>query len=354
MVKRKIGVLIVDDSAFIRKALKRMLMSDPIINVVGVARDGIEALEKVKHLKPDVVTLDIKMPLMDGLTTLEHLMKENPIPVLVVSSLTRDGGGVTLKALEAGAIDFIDKSSCHTIMDILDIADSLVQKVKVLAGVDLKKVLKIPREQLSPKAILTSTSAPSPAFIQPAHLVVIGASTGGPLALEAILTKLPGEYPGAILIVQHMPLGFTLSFAERLNDLCALRVKEAQEDDYILPGHVYIAPSGYHLKIKSSTKATHVILSKFPHDMLHRPSIDVLFESVGCEWKGKLLAVLLTGMGADGVQGIKAVKQRGGKVIAQDEVTCVVFGIPKAAQQSGLVDAMVPLDRISQRILRFK
>ncbi len=351
MPKRKISVLVVDDSAFMRKALKRMLRSDPMIRVAGDAKDGLEAIDKVARLKPDVITLDVKMSGMDGLEALKRIMKENPTPVLMVSSLTSEGGDVTLRALKMGAVDFIDKSSCHTTMDILEIAESLVEKIKVIAGVDLKKLSqpepKAPPKPLPPKATTGKGGAPS-------HIVAIGASTGGPMSLETVLTALPADYPGAILVVQHMPVGFTSSLAERMNNQCQMEVKEAQEDDPIVPGRIYIAPGGYHLKLRRAVDRFYVLLSKSPRDSQHCPSVDVMMSAVAAVWPGKSLGIVMTGMGADGTEGIKDLKERGGVILAQNEATCVVFGMPRAAYLSGAVDRMVPLNLIAEEIVRFK
>ncbi|MGA1791401.1 MAG: protein-glutamate methylesterase/protein-glutamine glutaminase [bacterium] len=352
MSPRRISVLIVDDSAFIRKAMKRMLGSDPMIKVLGDACDGFEALQRIKSLKPDVVTLDVKMPGMDGLQTLKQIMREYPVPVLMVSSLTGEGGEVTLQALEMGAVDFIDKSSCHTTMDILDIAESLIQKVKVIAKVDLKKVIESkPDPKLAPHP--TRPTAAVTRDGNPSHLVAIGTSTGGPMALEKVLTPLPSNYPGAILVVQHMPLGFTRSLAQRMNQQCPMAVKEAEEGDIILPGNIYIAPSGYHLKIRRSMDKYHVILAKNPGNMPHCPSVDVMMQSVAENWSGKILGIIMTGMGNDGVEGIQAIKKRGGTTLAQNEETCVVFGMPKAAYLTGCVERMVPLSHVAEEIQRF-
>jgi two-component system chemotaxis response regulator CheB len=353
MPKKKISVLVVDDSAFMRKALKRMLNSDQMIRVIGDAKDGLEAIEEVKRLKPDVVTLDVKMSGMDGLQALERIMKERPTPVLMVSSLTSEGGGVTLKALELGAVDFIDKSSCHTAMDILDIADSLVEKIKVIAGVDLKKLVDIkpspaPVKKAPPPSVTPVTDA------IPSHIVAIGASTGGPMTLEKILTRIPGDYPGAILVVQHMPVGFTKSLSERLNNQCAMEVREAQEDDLVVPGRILVAPGGYHLKIRRNGNKFLSALSKDPRDTLHCPSVDVMMESVARVWPGRILGIVLTGMGADGSRGIKAMKLQGGTIIAQNEATCVVYGMPRAAYLSGFVDRMTPLHYVAEEINRFR
>ncbi|UCD83221.1 MAG: chemotaxis response regulator protein-glutamate methylesterase [Deltaproteobacteria bacterium] len=349
---KKISVMVVDDSAFMRKALKRMLSSDPMIRVVGEARDGLSAVEAVKRLKPDVVTLDVKMSGMNGLQALERIMKEHPTPVLMVSSLTSEGGGITLKALEAGAVDFIDKSTCHTTMDIIEIADSLVRKVKVIAGVDLKKVADAMPVPMPPQLQLPS-QVPVTDDI-PSHIVAIGASTGGPMSLEKVLTRLPGSYPGAILVIQHMPLGFTRSLAERLNHQCAMEVKEAQEDDPILPGRIYIGPSGYHLKLRRSMDKYWVVLSKSPRDTQHCPSVDVLIDSVARVWPGRMLGIILTGMGDDGAEGIRVMKQRGGMILAQNEETCVVYGMPKAAYRTGCVDRLVPLNCMAREICEFR
>lgn len=351
MKEKKISVVVVDDSAFMRKALKRMLNSDPMVNVIGTAEDGYDAIEVVKKLKPDVVTLDIKMPGMNGIEALKYIMRDNPVPVLVVSSLTSEGGGVTLEALEAGAVDFIDKSTCHTMMDIVDIADSLVKKIKVIAGVDLNKFKEV--RQAHPTYYAPAIGQMKKEDVIPSHLVVIGASTGGPVSLEKVLTRIPHDYTGAILIVQHMPLGFTLSFAERLDSICSLKVKEAQEDDYIFAGQIYIAPGGYHLKIQKEQQKYKVALSKNPRDALHRPSIDVLMTSVAQNWSGKILGVIMTGMGKDGVVGIEAIKKKGGTIIAQTKQSCVVYGMPKAAKQSGYVDKMLHLNRIAEKIISF-
>lgn len=352
MRPRRILVLVVDDSAFIRKAMKRMLGSDPMIKVIDDACDGLEALEKIKNLKPDVVTLDVRMPGMDGLQTLKKIIRENPVPVLMVSSLTSEGGEITLRALEMGAVDFIDKSSCHTTMDISDIAESLIQKVKVIAGVDLKKVVK------SKPALKPAPPSPIPSMVpfkdgNPSHIVAIGTSTGGPMSLEKVLTSLPGDYPGAIMVVQHMPAGFTKSLAQRMNHLCPMGVKEAEEGDTILPGNIYIAPGGYHLQIQHSIDKYCVALSKNPRDVPHCPSVDVMMKSIAKTWPGRTLGIIMTGMGNDGSEGIQAIKQKGGTILAQNEETCVVFGMPRAAYLTGCVSRMIPLDRIADEICRF-
>ncbi len=353
VARGKISVLVVDDSAFIRRSLRRMLSSDPMIQVVGDSEDGCQAIEAVHRLKPDVVTLDVKMPVMDGLAALERIMRERPTPVIMISSLTGEGGDVTIRALAAGAVDFIDKSSCHTMLDIIDIADTLVQKIKVVAGVDVSKIIGVPmirprvRERKVP---VTSYGVNQP---MPAHLVLIGSSTGGPMALEQVLTRIPGGYSGAILVVQHMPVGFTRSLADRLNSLCRVPVKEAEEDDAILPGRAYIAPAGYHMTVAGREDRYQVVLSKEPSGAAHRPSVDVLFEGAAAAWPGRILAVVMTGMGNDGLEGARAVRDRGGTVLAQDEATCVVYGMPRAIAEARLADRSVPLQDLAEEIMSF-
>lgn len=353
---KKIKVLIVDDSAFIRKAMRRMLSSDPMLEVAGDAMDGPAAIIKVKELKPDVITLDVNMPGMNGIEVLKRIMKENPTPVLMVSSLTNEGGGITLSALEAGAVDFIDKSSCHTIMDILNIADTLIAKVKMIAGVDIQKVMDTaPRPKPTPPLPPRKAVAPPSEVCSdtPTHIVAIGASTGGPMSLESVLCNLPANYPGAILVVQHMPIGFTQSFAERLNTLCRMKVQEAKEDSPILPGNIYIGPAGYHIKMQSKDGKYKVLLSKTPRDAMHIPSVDELMKSVAETWPGTMLGVILTGMGQDGTEGAKEMKRQGATIVSQDEATCVVYGMPRSVYLAGCVDQVLPLPRICEYIDRF-
>lgn len=351
MPRGKIRVMVVDDSAFMRKAIVRMLKSDPMLRVVGEARDGHEAVDKAMTLKPDVITLDVKMPGMDGIQTLAQIMSKQPTPVLMVSSLTNEGGATTLKALEMGAVDFIDKSSCHTTLDILDIADSLVNKVKVIAGVNLKNVEK-PKETPPPPPRPVREKA---SYVEelPEHLIVLGASTGGPMALEKVLTDIEAGFRGAVLIVQHMPHGFTKSLADRLNNLSKVMVKEAEEDDLITRGGVFIAPGGYHLKLRRAVDRYKIVLSKTPMDTQHRPSVDVLFKSAADTWRGKLMGIVMTGMGSDGTEGVIALKNKGATIIGQNESTCVVYGMPKSAKATGMVDRMVHLNSISAEINKF-
>jgi len=346
-MEKKIRVLVVDDSAFMRKALTRMLSSDPMVQVVDTAQDGKEGCRKALELRPDVITLDVKMPEMDGLTALRQIMADCPTPVLMLSSLTSEGGEVTLRALDLGAVDFIDKSSAHTALDILSIAGELITKVKTIAGVDAHKML---------ASAVPNVSKPydqqRPAIVKGRFDVVgIGASTGGPPALQSILTGLPAGLPAAVLVVQHMPKGFTASLAERLNHLSKLVVSEAVDGDAVLPGRCLIAPSGLHMTLRRNGTGLKVRLSEEPEGLLHRPSVDVLMQSLAREVGKKALGVILTGMGADGAHGMKELHDAGGHTIAQDEDSCVVYGMPKVAVELGGVDESFPLDQITSAII---
>ncbi len=343
-MSKKIRVLVVDDSAFMRKALYRMLSSDPMIEVIDTASDGEGGYKKARMLKPDVITLDVRMPGMDGLDALRMIMTDCPTPVLMLSSLTSEGGEVTLRALDLGAVDVIDKSSAHTAMDILGIAGELTSKVRAVAGVDTGKIVK-KRVLLHPaqtQSVPPQTGITAKADIGEMKVVVIGASTGGPPALQEILSKLPASLNAAVLVVQHMPIGFTASLAERLNSLSRLEVSEAFDGDLVRPGKCLIAPSGLHMTLRVDGGPC-IHLSKSPEDSLHRPSVDVLMESAAKVMAGKAIGVILTGMGSDGAMGIKAIHDAGGRTIAQDEESCIVYGMPKVAVSLGGVDRVVSL-----------
>jgi len=347
---RKIRVLVVDDSAFMRKALTRMLSSDPMIHVVDTASDGQDGYEKTRSLKPDVVTLDVKMPGMDGLSALSKIMRDCPVPVLMLSSLTTEGGEITLKALDFGALDFIDKSSAHSAMDILSIAGELITKVKALAGVDMERVIKSRTRPPSP-AVRPAEREIKPARSSHMEAVLIGSSTGGPPALQQILSVLPAELPVGVLVVQHMPKGFTASLAARLDGLSGMNVSEAVDGDRVAPGGCLIAPSGLHMTVHRGKRGLFVRLSEEPEGMLHRPSVDVLMESAAKTIGKGSLGVLLTGMGSDGAQGMKALFDAKGRTIAQDEKTSVVYGMPRVAVQLGAVHRSLPLGSIPWAIM---
>jgi len=339
--REKIRVLVVDDSAFVRQALSRMIGSAPDMEVVGTAADGVEGLEKARALRPDVVTLDVKMPKMDGLVALQRIMAECPVPVLLLSSLTSEGADVTLRGLELGAVDFVDKSTVQGPMNLLSLADELQAKVRALAWARER-----PAPALAPVQV-REAPAVVPGRIE---VVVIGASTGGPPALQQIIPALPAGLDLAILVVQHMPVGFTRSLAERLAARSRLPVQEAEEGEMVRPGRVLIAPAGRHLKVRRRGSVVRVVLDDEPQDALHRPSVDVLMASVAKAYGARALGLLLTGMGADGVEGLRAIRAGGGVTLVESEETCVIFGMPKAALEAGVVDRALPLHRLAEEI----
>jgi two-component system chemotaxis response regulator CheB len=351
MAEEKITVLVVDDSAFMRKAITRMLEADPMITVIGHAGDGEEALSQVRQLMPDVVTLDIQMPGMDGLQALEEIMAQYPTPVLVVSSLTSEGGEITFKALNVGAVDFIDKSACTTMMDIMDIADVLTQKVKTIADVNVTRIRKS-LLGITPWAPTKSVPLKKTEG-NPSQIVAIGASTGGPMSLEAVLAGLPPDYPGAIVVVQHMPLGFTRSLADRLDRICALHIREAVHGERVFARTVYIAPSGKNIGFAYGQHQLTIQLSDCENNDLHCPSVDGMMTSIANTWPGPLMGIIMTGMGKDGTEGVHHIRRKGGRTLAQNEASCVVYGMPKAAYLSGSIERLVPLFQMSEEIMGF-
>jgi two-component system, chemotaxis family, protein-glutamate methylesterase/glutaminase len=336
-------VLVVDDSAFVRQAVARMLDSVPDIEVAGVAVDGRDALEKVVALRPDVVTLDIQMPRMGGLEALEHIMAEHPLPVLLLSSQAHEGADVTLRGLELGALDFVDKARVRGNMNLQDLGEEVKEKIRAIAGVAVKR-----RERPGPAAPPLVSRPEGPVRID---VVVIAASSGGPSALQAVVPALPEGLRQAVLIVQHMPAGFTRSLAERLDARSRLPVREAAEGDAVEPGLVLLAPAGRHMTVKKRGARAQVILEDEPRTALHRPSADVLMTSVARAFGPRALGVVLTGMGADGVEGLRAIRQAGGRTLAEAEETCMIYGMPKAAVEAGVVDASVPLHHMAEAIV---
>ena len=361
-----IRVLVVDDSPFMRKSIQKMLEGAPDIQVVGTARDGLDALEKVDELDPDIITLDIEMPRMDGLTALKKIMAGSPRPVLMLSSLTQEGAQATLDALSAGALDFIPKESSFATMSILNIQQELQEKIRRLATTPK---FKRPVDR-SPRAV---PGAPAPASLPPpppprpavprqasgelasspvAELIVLGSSTGGPKALQELLPALPGNLPVPLLIVQHMPSTFTKPFADRLNTLCQVTVKEAEHGEPLKAGTVYIARGGIHMLYRQRGAQALVEHSLDPASSIHRPSVDVLFQSVHEQCNRQVLAVILTGMGNDGAKGMDLLKQKGAHTLAEAEETCVVYGMPRAAAEKGCVDVVAPLPEIAGHLRR--
>ncbi len=342
-----IKVLIVDDSAFMRNTLSGMISSDPEIMVAGIARDGIEAVEKVATLKPDIVTMDIEMPRMNGIEALRKIMEKTPVPVLMVSSLTTEGARVTLDALDIGAVDFIPKNLSDLSVNIVNIKDILIDKIKKIAR---RGIVKSRRSLPAvPLAMPDRTASPSLARI---HIVAIGSSTGGPRALQNIIARIPKEFPVPILIAQHMPPAFTGPFAERLNQLSAIEVKEAEHGESIKKGVIYIAPGRGHMSIfRKKLTETAIAISEKRKELLYTPSIDVLMSSIVDNFSGHVLGIILTGLGNDGEKGMREIKNKGGRTIAEREDTCVVYGMPKAVVQSGLADKILPVDEIAGEII---
>ena len=338
-----IRVVVVDDSAFVRQALTRMLGSAPDVEVVGTAVDGADGVEKVAELRPDVVTLDVKMPRMGGLEALRRIMAECPTPVLLLSSHTSEGAEVTLRGLELGAMDFVDKSSVQGHMNLLGLADELLAKVRALASV--------PRERLVEAGGLPRPAAVPARHDRQAEVVVIGTSTGGPSALQAIIPRLPSALASTILVVQHMPAGFTRSLAERLDQRSALPVREAQDGEPLPHGAVLVAPGGLHMKLRKRGAHARVWLDAEPRSALHRPSVDVLMASVAKTYGARSMGIVLTGMGSDGVEGLRAIREAGGRTLAESQETCVIYGMPKAAVEAGVVDRVAPLPRVADEIL---
>lgn len=346
-----VTVLVVDDSAFMRKALTTLISQDANIEIVGTARDGEEALQKVASLDPDVVTMDIEMPRLDGLATLQRIMKTAPRPVIMISSLTEAGADATLRALEYGALDFIPKSlsTNHQLF-----AQELTKKIRAVARKRALMQLRFGREsgahafRPAPTAPPLSPSAPCRGA---RDVVAIGVSTGGPPAVQKILSSLPENFPACILIAQHMPAAFTGPFAKRLDSVCRIGVSEAQPGDRIKPGHAYVAPGGKHLMVQMRGPLLEVGITTEPAAALYKPSATVLFESVGKYVGRKALGVILTGMGSDGLEGMRTLKERGGYVLAQNEQSCVVYGMPKAVVDAGLADQILDVDHVADALV---
>jgi len=337
-----IRVLVVDDSALMRKMIGDMVQESKDLELAGSAKNGLEALELAERLKPDVITLDIEMPVMDGLKALARLMEQRPTPVIILSAHAKQGAEPTLLALELGAVDFITKPSGSISLEIAQIKQQLVERIRTAATVDLSKLKS--RRQPKPVRISRAEVTGKP------RLVAIGSSTGGTRALSEILPRLPREVNAAYMLVQHMPLGFTRSLAERLNARCQITVREAEAGDVIEKGLALLAPAGWHMKLASDGKK--VELSKEPPRHGVRPSVDVMMESLAQNCSLPMVAVILTGMGHDGARGLQSIKRRGGVTIAEDRSTCVVYGMPRAALETGAVDQVLPLDEIPQAIVK--
>jgi len=354
VAENKIRVLVVDDSSFMRKVIGDILGSDPRIEVVGTARDGEDALRRISELSPAVVTLDVEMPRKDGLATLEEIMRTRPIPVIMVSSLTQEGAQTTLRALSAGAVDFVAKPSGHVSLNMKDVGADLI--AKVLAASTAR--IPTPRPSRGAMGAQPEQRRPVESFSSRfrkgrPELVAIASSTGGPRALQQVLSALPGDFPVPIVIVQHMPKDFTLSFAKRLDSMSELDVVEGEEGIELRKGLAVVAPGGYHMVTRRRPQGKLVCaLSDAPPQLSVKPSANILFKSVAEEVGGGVVGVILTGMGRDGAEGAQALKNRGARIIAESQETCVVYGMPKAAVEIGVVDELLPLYSIPEAMIR--
>lgn len=403
-----IRVVVADDSAFMRKVLSDLFEKTPDFQVAGVAKDGREAVELVKRERPDLLTLDINMPVMDGLSALEIIMRDSPVPVLMFSSLTKRDADETIRALELGAVDFLCKAN-GPISRIDTIADEIIAKSRSVAGAKInnskfnknifakkqeagnlkrinifeKKGYNVPQpktaaamkpmtaqEKLTasvqqrrqgltgmlakrdnPLLKRSAAGRVSSSWGTSTKLVALGTSTGGPRALQYVIPKLPGDMPCGMVVVQHMPAGFTRSLAERLNGMSEVTVKEAEHGDPILPGHVYVAPGNYHLTVTGSSPNRSISLNQDPPLSSHRPAVDVMFDSV-VKYGGDVVSVILTGMGSDGAEGMKKIKKAGGYVIAESEESCVVYGMPKSVVDAGIADEILPVGQVADAIMK--
>jgi len=345
----KIRVLVVDDSAFMRKVLHEIIASDPQLDVCGEARDGRDAVEQSETLKPDVISMDINMPRMDGLEATEIIMSRNPRPILIVSSESREGAEITLKALQLGAIDFVGKPSGGIDLDMSSVRDELCRKLKMAAKVRVVRTAtraRAPQENEAAPAQVERLPAPVP---PPARgtgkfpIVVLASSTGGPATLMKLVPQFPRDFPGAVVLVQHMPGNYTGQFSKQLAQAAQIRAKEAEAGEIIVPGQLYVCPGACHMRVSTTGR---VVLDDGPRINGYRPCADLTFESAAEFFGANTVAVVLTGMGNDGAKGVQAVKAAGGHVIAQDESTAVIFGMPQEAIKTGAVDQVLALETI--------
>jgi two-component system chemotaxis response regulator CheB len=332
-----------------RAALSRVVESAPTLQVCGTARHGLETLEKIRQLRPDVVTLDVEMPILNGLEVLKRIMKEFPRPVIMVSSLTQEGAEVTLEALGIGAFDYLPKSESGHPLDPQKLKHDLIAKIEAAAHSPLARQMHTDGPL---PAVAVSDVPPSEEFRSLPEIVVLGTSTGGPKALQEILPQLPADLPVGVLVVQHMPPGFTAPFAKRLDSLSKLKVKEASQGELVEPGSVYIAPAGQHSTVSRRGSKTILHISSEPSGTLHKPSVDVMMLSVAEEFGRHTLGIIMTGMGSDGLHGMTAIRNAGGITIGQDEATSAVYGMPRCCAESGVLQKVVPLPLLPRQILQ--
>lgn len=369
-----IKVLVVDDSVFFRRRVSEILNSHPQLEVIDTANNGKEALEKVQQLRPDVVTMDIEMPVMNGIDAAREIMRVRPTPILMFSSLTHEGAKATLDALDAGAVDFLPKKFEDIARDREEAITLLQQRVISISRHRVRPLLsqrpatsslsasRTPATSNSATPLRATAPAAENRPVRPAalntrrsgkvyQLVAIGTSTGGPVALQNILTKLPGNFPHPILLIQHMPATFTAAFASRLNNLCQINVKEAADGDVVQPGTAYLAPGGKQMVLDGRPGAMRIRILDGGERMNYKPCVDITFASCARQYRDKVLAVVLTGMGADGRDGAKLLHEQGATIWAQDEESCVVYGMPQAIVKAGIAAEILPLERVAQRIM---
>ncbi|HYP29947.1 MAG TPA: chemotaxis response regulator protein-glutamate methylesterase [Blastocatellia bacterium] len=341
---RVLRVMVVDDSAYVRKVVKQMLSNSPFIEVVGSARDGEEALEMAEQLQPDVITCDLIMPVLDGVGFVREQMARRPIPIIIVS-IANEGSELVLTALDAGAIDFVQKPTALATEKIFEVSHELVEKVKAAAGVQMARLQAIPSR---PPAVKLPGARPAGLI----DIVVLGISTGGPQALKYLIPQLPADLPAPLVMVMHMPVGYTEIYAQKLNEISQLEVREAREGDIVKPGSALLAPAGRHLTlVRRADGAVVTHLDARPFDLPHRPSVDVLFQSAAEVFGRRTLGVVMTGMGSDGEKGSAWIKSQGGLVFTEAEESCVVYGMPLSVVEAGLSDKSVPIEKMAQSIL---
>ena len=342
---RVLRVLVIDDSAYVRKVVKQMLSRSPFIEVVGAARDGREALEMVEQLRPDVITCDLIMPELDGVGFVREQMRRWPVPILIMS-IANETGDAALTALDAGAVDFVQKPTALATEKIFEVSTELIEKVKAAADIPLARIKSAP----APAAATTARAA-AVAGTHAVDVVVLGISTGGPQALKQLIPQLPADFPVPVAMVMHMPVGYTEMYARKLDEHSPLNVREAQEGDELRAGVVLLAPAGRHLSFQRRADGRVVAhLDARPFDTLHRPAVDVMFQSAAEVYRARVLGVVMTGMGSDGKQGAAWIKSQGGLVYTESEETCVVYGMPSTVVEAGLSDRVVTLGRMAQAI----
>jgi len=344
---RVLKVVVVDDSAYVRKVIREILSRSPFVEVVGTARDGREALDLVEELDPDVVTCDLIMPELDGVGFVREQMLRRPVPIIIMS-VAKETAEATLTALDAGAVDFVQKPTALASEKIFEVSSELIEKVKAAGNITLNRISAAP---LLPTPVI-SEPATKISGSQSVDLVVIGISTGGPQALKRLIPQLPKDFPVPVVMVMHMPVGYTEMYAAKLNEQSQLEVREAAEGDEVRPGYVFLAAAGRHLTLKrdaSGKVVTH--LDAKPFDMLHRPSVDVLFKSAAEVYGNRVLGVVMTGMGSDGKEGAAWIKSQGGLIFTEAESSCVVYGMPSVVMEAGLSDKSVALDDVARAIM---